>query len=332
MLDLASTLPITGKRGVITGGSGYLGRAFMRWSLDNDIDVEWTIFSRDEYKQDLCRRQYPEARYVLGDIRDTDALHRVFTGHDFVINAAAMKYVPEAELNPRECIDINVNGSLSVIQAAVHADVEKVVGISTDKAVHPVNIYGASKMAMERLFAEEGALRDTKFTLTRYGNVVGSTGSVIQLFRRQLREQGFITVTDPNMTRFWMSYEDAILAVMEALGDHIGGGEMVVPIPLASSIGDLALLMAGSPDMIREIGIRPGEKRDEEIIGYEESTRIEYSADFTYGSPSPSSYCLVRKPGSMAVVDATPHSISSESVPLVNMDMLAMWIEESEGI
>lgn len=252
-----------GHRILITGGSGFLGRGIMRQLHDN----EFTVYSRDEYKQDLCRQKFPNARYIIGDVRDVDRLTLAMYDADTVIHAAAMKYIPEAEANVGECININVNGSHAVLQAARAAGVQKVIGISTDKACMPVNTYGITKALMERIFDEQS--RYINCSCVRYGNVIGSTGSVIPVFERQLREKGFVTVTGPYMTRYWISIDDAVKLILLAL--DASPGEIVIPMPSAMTTGDLAKSLAG--DKIEIIGLRPGEKAHENLLHSQESVR-----------------------------------------------------------
>lgn len=260
---------------LITGGAGFLGRGILRRVRRGGLDWRVTVYSRDETKQDECRRRYPEARFVLGDVCDTERLTAAMTGHDVVIHAGAVKYIPEAELNPAECVRVNVQGSRSVIAAALRANVQTVVGISTDKAVRPVNAYGMTKALMERLFAEasyRSGQHGPRFQTVRYGNVVGSTGSVIPMFRRQMQEQGFVTVTDPGMTRFWMSMDEAVDAILHAQGPGCFRGSITIPQPRAMRLGDLAAVIAG--EAIKGMGIRPGEKLHEELMHGTEPMRI----------------------------------------------------------
>lgn len=269
-----------------TGGTGYLGRGVLRRDLNYDI----TIYSRDEYKQDICQSRYPNARYVLGDIRDTERLSLAMAGHDIVIHTAAVKFVDKAETNAAECLSVNVGGSESVILAARRAKVQKVVSISSDKAVQPVNTYGCSKMAMERLFSEASD-GFTLFNCVRYGNVIGSTGSVIPLFRRQYEQYGKVTITDSNMTRFWMSVDEAIDLILLALNSDIPGA-VFIPLVKSMKMGDV--VKAALPYDIGEvpaeiIGIRPGEKMHERLLHDEESVRAEKNKDhfvlYPPGSP-----------------------------------------------
>lgn len=262
---------------LITGGAGFLGRGIM--SLCND--EQYIVYSRDERKQDLCRKMFPGAVYKLGDINDFELLTYTLNRYDVddVIHAAAMKYIPEAEVNVQKCIDVNLIGSDTVARACISAGVNRVVAISTDKASTPINVYGATKMLMERLWGEF-ALLDcaTRFTSCRYGNVVGSTGSVIPLFIEQFKRDGKVKLTNPDMTRFWISIRKAVQLVTWAL--TVENGHMVVPKASAMTMNDLALSIAGSQANIELIGVRPGEKVHENMMHQYESVRakdcIEY--------------------------------------------------------
>jgi UDP-N-acetylglucosamine 4,6-dehydratase len=260
-------------KALITGGAGFLGRGILRRIERGGLDWEATIYSRDETKQDECQRRYPFARYVLGDVRDADRLRTAMMGHDIVIHAGALKYIPEAEMNAAECVSVNVGGTGAVMRAATEAGIKRVVGISTDKAVQPVNVYGCSKMAMERLFADTAQFQGgPDFVCVRYGNVVGSTGSVIPLFRRQYGELGLVRITNPNMTRFWMSVDEAIDLIVLALERGLPGA-IVVPPARAMKIADVARAATVDDVKVEVVGERPGEKLHELLIHYEESVR-----------------------------------------------------------
>ncbi len=254
----------------VTGGAGFLGRGILRRA--EELDWRITVYSRDETKQEECRRRYPDVRYVLGDIRDINHLEAAMVGHDLVIHAAAIKYVDRAELNAAETVSVNINGSVAVIQAARSADIRRVVGLSTDKAVQPVNVYGASKMVMERIFAESSLPGGTEFTCVRYGNVIGSTGSVIPLFRHQVEEMGKVLVTNPKMTRFWMSIDEAIDLIVLA-STTSDPGSITVPMVRAMAMSEVVLAAVGEVP-VEIIGERPGEKEHEYLIHHQESTRV----------------------------------------------------------
>jgi UDP-N-acetylglucosamine 4,6-dehydratase len=254
---------------LITGGSGFLGRAILTYGGKH----EYTVYSRDERKQELCARTHfgKYAKYILGDIRDRDRLLYNFREQDLVIHAAAVKYIPEAERNVNECIDVNVEGSRNVLWAARHTGV-RVVGVSTDKAVQPVNVYGATKMLMERAFAE--AARDgLRCWCVRYGNVVGSTGSVIPFFIDQLKLHKPLTLTDPNMTRYWMSASQAVSTVLAPLNLDATPGSVIVPEIGATDLRNIAMwLQSNHGDYgTQVVGLRPGEKTYESLIHEHES-------------------------------------------------------------
>jgi UDP-N-acetylglucosamine 4,6-dehydratase len=256
---------------LLTGGSGFLGRGILRRARREGWPARFTIFSRDELRQELCREKYPDADYVLGDVTDYDLLYDTCKGKSLVIHAGAMKYIPEAEHNVYECIKSNVQGSVNVIKAADRAGVQDVVGISTDKAAQPINVYGMTKALMERLFGDAHSL-GTRYTLVRYGNVVGSTGSVIPLFQKQMQTQGYVTITDPYMTRFWISIDEAIDLILAAAAFATPAGSTIIPIAAAMEMRDLARAIAG--DQVKVIGNRGGEKKHEVLITQEESVRV----------------------------------------------------------
>ncbi len=233
------------------------------------------MFSRDEQKHYEMSRTITDKRmrFFVGDIRDRDRLMAAFRDVDIVIHAAAMKHVPICEYNPIEAVQTNVNGAKNIIEAAMACGVEKVLGLSTDKAVSPATLYGATKLCMEKLLISANAYsgdRTTRFSLVRYGNVMGSAGSVIPLFRKQMRE-GQVTITDPRMTRFWIDMDEAVALVLRGL-ELMNGGEIFIPKLPTSDIETLAEAVApGTPRTT--IGIRPGEKLHETLIGAEEARR-----------------------------------------------------------
>ncbi len=259
---------------LITGGTGSFGKKLTRIMLDEYNPSKIIVFSRDELKQHEMRASgydAPNLRYFIGDVRDLDRLRRAFDGVDIVIHAAALKQVPACEYNPMEAIKTNILGSSNVIDAALDAGVERVVALSTDKAVNPVNLYGATKLAAEKLFIQSNSYaggRKTRFACVRYGNVVGSRGSVVPVFLRQ-RENGEVTITDDRMTRFWISLEQGVRFVIRC-AEQMHGGEVFVPKIPSMSIIDLAKSIA--PDAkVNVIGIRPGEKLHEVLISEDEA-------------------------------------------------------------
>ncbi|HMK04890.1 MAG TPA: UDP-N-acetylglucosamine 4,6-dehydratase (inverting) [Ferruginibacter sp.] len=265
-------LDLNGKSILITGGTGSFGKEFTKTILKNWPDVKrLVIFSRDEQKhyqmaQDFPESTYPAMRYFIGDVRDYVRLKRAFEGVDYVIHAAAMKHVHIAEYNPDECVKTNIGGAENVIRAAMETNVKKVVALSTDKACAPINLYGATKLASDKLFIAANnikGVRDLSFSVVRYGNVMGSNGSVIPFFMKK-KKDGVIPITDPNMTRFNISLEEGVQMVMNAL-EHSWGGELYVPKIPSYRITEVA--KAIGPECKQEIvGIRPGEKVHEEMI------------------------------------------------------------------
>lgn len=268
---------------LITGGSGFLGRGIMHFWPEN----EYVVYSRDEYKQDMAKQVINShespitprqmVQWILGDVRDLDRLTYAMKDVDLVIHAAAIKYIPEAEFNVDECVKVNIDGSRNVITAAIRAGVNRVVGISTDKAVAPINTYGMTKALMERLFVEANNYGSTIFTCTRYGNVVGSTGSVLTVFQRQLESTGELTLTDPEMTRYWQGLTESVALIQTASRSF--AGSVVIPRGASMPMGTLAKYLTSeqglSPDRrIKVIGIRPGEKMHETLAGKHEASRI----------------------------------------------------------
>src|SRR5688572_23058451 len=251
---------------LITGGTGSLGKALTKRILTQWPSVKrLVIFSRDEQKQFQMAQEYPESiypqiRFFVGDVRDQDRLIRAFKGIDYVIHAAAMKHVHIAEYNPMECVKTNILGAENVINACLETDVQHVVALSTDKAAAPVNLYGATKLASDKLFVAANNIRGSnpiKFSVVRYGNVMGSNGSVMPFFLKKKKE-GVLPITDPTMTRFNISLEGGVDMVMHAL-EHAWGGEIFVPKIPSYKILDVAEAIA--PDCEKKnVGIRPGEK------------------------------------------------------------------------
>lgn len=272
---------------LITGGAGYLGRAIMARAQKEDWPCHFTVYSRDETKQDICKRMFPTNDYVLGDIRDPErllmALHRYSV--DTIIHAGAIKYVPDAEFNVAETIDVNIGGTANVFRSAVSAGVHAVVYISTDKACRPVNVYGMSKALGERMLSEYAkTFDDMLFVGTRYGNVIGSTGSVIPFFDKTVRDGGRIKVTDANMSRFWMSTDEAVDCILQSFEGP--SGTLCIPKCKAMTIGDVARsVMEFNGFRNNEfdvIGVRPGEKTYEELVHAQESQRIADGGKYYY--------------------------------------------------
>lgn len=269
---------------LVTGGTGSFGKQFVRTMLDEYHPKKIIIFSRDELKQHEMRMagfDHPSLRYFIGDIRDRERLYRAMQGVDIVVHAAALKQVPACEYNPMEAIKTNIMGTSNVVEAALDAGVKKVLALSTDKAVNPVNLYGATKLAAEKLVVQSNAYaggRATRYACVRYGNVVGSRGSVVPVFLRQ-REKGKLTITDERMTRFWLSLEEGVHFVISCI-EQMEGGEVFVPKIPSMKVIDLARAIAPEAE-IEVIGIRPGEKLHEVLISEDEArTTVELETMF----------------------------------------------------
>ncbi len=263
-----AVIDLSGKTILLTGGTGSFGQAFLRQVTTTWPDAVVRIYSRDELKQWQLHEQFGDrgVRYFVGDVRDRDRLVRAASGADIIVHAAAMKQVPACEYNPFEAIQTNVLGAQNVVDAAIDSGVAKVLALSTDKAVNPVNLYGATKLCAEKIVVQGNAYAAhsrTCLSCVRYGNVVGSRGSVVPLFRQQ-SETGRLTITDTRMTRFWISLDQAVELVLYAL-EHMVGGEVFIPKIPSMRISDLARAIA--PDAEVDItGIRPGEKIHEVLL------------------------------------------------------------------
>jgi UDP-N-acetylglucosamine 4,6-dehydratase len=259
---------------LVTGGTGSFGKKFVEIMLREYHPQKIIVFSRDELKQHEMRESGfydPCLRYFIGDVRDLRRLRRAFHGVDIVIHAAALKQVPACEYNPNEAILTNIMGGGNVVEAALDMDVPKVMAISTDKAVNPVNLYGATKLAAEKLFVQSNVYAGgtgTRFACVRYGNVVGSRGSVVPVFIRQ-REQGVLTITDKRMTRFWLSLEQGVRFTIRC-AEQMEGGEVFVPKIPSMRVIDVARAIAPEAEL-EVIGIRPGEKLHEVLVSEDDA-------------------------------------------------------------
>lgn len=279
---------LDGKSILITGGTGSFGKAFIKRVLDQHKPKRLVVFSRDELKQfDMANEiDAPNLRYFIGDVRDPGRLERALKGIDMVIHAAAMKQVVASEYNPIECIMTNVMGAENVINACINAGVKKVIALSTDKAVNPINLYGASKLCSDKLFVAANNItggEGCRFSVVRYGNVIGSRGSVIPVFKKQMKT-GKVTITDPRMTRFWLTVTEGVDFVIKNLG-WMQGGEVFVPKISSMRIPDLASAIA--PDCEQEVvGIRPGEKLHEVMIPQDEAHLTREFDDFYIINPN----------------------------------------------
>jgi UDP-N-acetylglucosamine 4,6-dehydratase len=262
---------------LITGGTGSFGKAFIEYALANFNPKKIVVFSRDELKQYEARQRFgddPRLRWFIGDIRDQHRLTRAMHGIDYVVHAAALKQVDTAEYNPFEYVQTNIIGSQNVVEAAIDAGVKKVVALSTDKASSPLNLYGATKLAADKLFQSANhyaAGYETRFSVVRYGNVMGSRGSVIPFFKKLAAEGKPLPITDARMTRFWITLPKAVEFVIDSF-DQMQGGELYVPRIPSMKLTDLVEAVAPGSETY-EMGIRPGEKLHEEMISLDDSRR-----------------------------------------------------------
>lgn len=266
---------------LVTGGTGSFGHAFLPMTLERYNPKRIIVYSRDEMKQwDMAKKYEGDSRvrFFIGDVRDKERLYRALDGVDYVVHAAATKIVPTAEYNPFECIKTNVNGAMNVIDACIDRGIKRVVALSTDKASSPINLYGATKLASDKLFVAGNSYaggHDTRFSVVRYGNVMGSRGSVIPFFL-SIRDKGILPITDERMTRFMITLEQAVELVWHAFDDMEGGEIYVKKIP-SMKVTELARAVAPEAQL-QFVGIRPGEKLHEQMIGAEDSF-------FTYEYP-----------------------------------------------
>jgi len=299
---------------LLTGGTGSFGQAFVRRQLARPEPCTIRIYSRDELKQYEMARSFgndPRLRFFIGDVRDAQRLHRAMHGVDVVVHAAALKHVPICEFNPAEAVKTNIDGAQNVIDCAIDAGVRRTIGISTDKAVNPVNLYGATKLCAEKLFVHGNVYsgpRRSRFACVRYGNVIGSRGSVIPLFRKQAAS-GVVTITDSRMTRFWITLDQAVEFVFSAI-EEMKGGEIFVPKIPSMRILDLARAVA--PDAkVDEIGMRSGEKLHEVLLTNEEARSARELSTH---------YVVARKPNQRGVAIAEDFVYASDT----NTDWLTL--------
>lgn len=320
---------------LITGGTGSFGNMFVPMTLAKYNPKKIIIFSRDEMKQWEMAKGYtddPRVRFFIGDVRDKDRLYRALDGVDYVVHAAATKIVPTAEFNPFECIKTNIIGAMNLIDACIDKGVKKIVALSTDKASSPVNLYGATKLASDKLFVSGNAYsgeHDTTFSVVRYGNVMGSRGSVIPFFI-SIRDKGELPITDPRMTRFMISLEQGVELVWHAFEDMVGGEIYVKKIP-SMNITDIASVVA--PEAVQKtIGIRPGEKLHEQMIGFEDAPfTYEYPEHFKI-LPAINDWASSQeriKDGKLVSEDFIYASDSNEE--WLSKDDLAKWIRDNEN-
>lgn len=278
---------LNGKTILVTGGTGSFGNCFIKYVLDNFEPEKIIVYSRDEYKQFVMANKFKKyknkLRFFIGDVRDRERLYRAFDGVDYVVHAAALKQVPACEYNPMEAVKTNINGAMNIVDAALDCGVKRVVALSTDKAVNPINLYGGTKLVSDKLFIAANAYagaKDVCFSIVRYGNVAGSRGSVIPFFRNLIKEgKKELPITDYAMTRFWISLDEGVQLVIKALSEAKGGETFISKIP-SFKITDLAQAILPGCEM-PEIGIREGEKLHEVMVTREDSLNTyEYDKHF----------------------------------------------------
>ncbi len=326
---------LTNKRILLTGGTGSFGHTFVPMTLERYNPQKLIIYSRDEMKQWEMAKKFandPRVRFFIGDVRDRDRLYRALDGVDYVVHAAATKIVPTAEYNPFECIKTNVIGAMNLIDACIDKGVRRVVALSTDKASSPVNLYGATKLASDKLFVAGNSYsgsHDTRFAVVRYGNVMGSRGSVIPFFL-SLKDRGALPITDERMTRFMITLEQGVDLVWKAFEDMEGGEIYVKKIP-SMRLTDIASAVA--PDCERKIvGIRPGEKLHEQMIGAEDSMYTYEFSDYYKILPAIHEWSedQARIKDGVRVPEGFVYS-SDSNRDWMSIDELRAWVERNTG-
>lgn len=323
-----SAVPIfDGSSILITGGTGSFGKAFLKQVLETRNPARVAIYSRDELKQYEMKQSYgddPRVRFFLGDIRDRDRLRMALHGVDYVVHAAALKQVDTAEYNPMEFVKTNILGSENVMLASIDAGVKKVVALSTDKASSPVNLYGATKLTADKLFISGNHYSysyGTTFSVVRYGNVMGSRGSVIPFFRELAAKGEPLPITDTRMTRFWITLPQAVEFVLRSFAT-MQGGELYVPRIPSMKVVDLARAIAPEAELV-EVGIRPGEKLHEEMISAEDSRRTIRQADRYVVMPTLAEWGFV-EPGGDSVPEGFSYTSDSNDLWLSVDDLRRM--------
>lgn len=320
---------------LITGGTGSFGHTFVPMTLKKYNPKKIIILSRDEMKQWEMAKGFqddPRVRFFIGDVRDRDRLYRALDGVDYVVHAAATKIVPTAEYNPFECVKTNINGAMNLIDACIDKGVKRVVALSTDKASSPVNLYGATKLASDKLFVAGNAYsgeHGSSFSVVRYGNVMGSRGSVIPFFM-SIRDKGVLPITDARMTRFMISLEQGVELVWHAFDDMLGGEIYVKKIP-SMKVTEVASVIDAKAEQ-KVVGIRPGEKLHEQMIGFEDAPfTYEYEEHFKIlpaiiGEDA----TAARVKGGQLVADGFIYS-SDNNTEWMSRAQLQAWIDENQG-
>lgn len=300
---------------LITGGTGTLGRAIVERATKERWPCQITILSRDTVRQQAMRRDYPLCRYVLADVCNRDALHAAMVGHDLVIHAAAIKFIPECERDPVNAYAINVQGSLNVLYAAVDAGVKQIIAIGTDKEAHAINSYGATKLMMSRMYQQLAERLPIQINLCRYGNVLGSNGSVLQVWADAIKHGDPCIITDRAMTRFWLSAQQAVDLIVYALNQP--SGTITIPKLPALPMGLLLRYVYGAGVHTNVTGLRPGEKLHEELLTPEESPYAELRDGYYHLYPTTS------KP----VYETMPHGYTSNIARELTRDELRAMLD-----
>lgn len=320
-------MSLSGKIVLLTGGTGSFGKKFVKIVLEKYEPQAIRIFSRGELKQQEMRREFNDSkvlRFLIGDVRDRNRLYRAMKNVDIVVHAAALKQVPTCEYNPAEAVKTNIEGAMNVIGAAVDKGVAKVMALSTDKAVYPVNLYGATKLVAEKLFIQANLYtfhKKTKMSCVRYGNVMDSRGSVVPIFKEQMK-QGVLTITDKRMTRFWITQEQTVEFIIDCI-ERMQGGEIFVPKIPSIKITDLADVIA--PQIKRNVtGIRPGEKLDEVLLVAEEARHSVEFEDFFVIKPEHPFWKDEDLKGGKSLLDGFQYSSANNKWWLTHDDLRAM--------
>jgi UDP-N-acetylglucosamine 4,6-dehydratase len=309
---------------LVTGGTGSFGKKFVEVMLRDCHPQKLIIFSRDELKQHDMRTsgfEHPSLRYFIGDVRDERRLERAFSGVTVVVHAAALKQVPACEYNPFEAVQTNIMGARNVIDAAINKGARRILALSTDKAVNPINLYGATKLCAEKMFVQANAYsgaQDTRFSCARYGNVVGSRGSVIPVFLEQ-RKRGKVTITDPRMTRFWITLEQGVRFVVRCI-EQMHGGEIFVPKIPSMKLTDIAETVAPGCE-VKCVGIRPGEKLHEVLVSEDEARNTVELDDMYVIQPAHSWWRKENWTGARPLADGFRYTSDSNPFWLTNLEL-----------
>ena len=326
---------LSGKTILVTGGTGSFGQKFIRMTLERYKPAKLIVLSRDEIKQwDMANKfkNEPRVRYFIGDVKDRERLYRAFDSVDYVVHAAATKIVPTAEYNPFECVKTNVLGAMNVIDAAIDKKVKGVVALSTDKASSPINLYGATKLTSDKMFVASNAYsgeHGTKFSVVRYGNVMGSRGSIIPYFC-SIKDQGYFPITDERMTRFMITLDQGVGLVWHAFADMVGGEIYVKKIP-SMSIIDIANAIEPKNEL-KVIGIRPGEKLHEQMIGIEDAEYTYEYKDYFKILPNINGWAKTPERIKDGIQVPSDFVYSSENnYEWMSPDNLRLWLDENQN-